>query len=216
MKKITLFVFAILISAQLFAQNEQYTQAMKNAITQLETSESIEEFKATAATFERIANVAKTEWLPTYYLGYANLILCWKSMQEEDYKAYDLHIAAVEKALETAQGLAGAHSELYVLEAYMYQAKITRKPMVNGMRYSSSVDTAIKKAKELDPNNPRAYYVMANQIYNMPAFIGGGKEKAIPEYELAAEKFASFKAESDLHPNWGAGGNEQMLNRAKS
>lgn len=216
MKQITLIICTFLFSISLYTQNDQYTKAMQDAINGLEVAESAEDFKAVSATFERIAQVAKTEWLPNYYRAYTNIHLSWISLQAEEYSAYDLYIEAAEKAIEKANEIVGEHAEVYVLEAYLYQAKIQRKPMVNGMRYSSSVTDALARAKELDPDNPRAYFINGNQLFHMPAFVGGGKDKALPEFETAAKKFANFKAESDLHPNWGAQANEQMLAHSKS
>ena len=215
MKKIAFILVVNLLSLSLFAGNEQYTAAMKTAISDLEVAESEVELKAASASFERIAKVATDEWLPNYYLAYAHIQLSWKALETKDYSAYDLHMEAAEQAMEQAQGLNSAEAELHVLKAVWYQARIMRNPMVNGMRFSSSVDNALEKAKLLDPDNPRIYYVLGQQLYNMPTFVGGGKDKALVQFELAADKFTAFQTSSDLHPNWGKGMNDYMIENSK-
>ncbi|MEN0048972.1 MAG: hypothetical protein AAF806_18050 [Bacteroidota bacterium] len=211
MKNITLFVFALFIASISIAQNANYTAAMEKAIDQLENIESLDEVPAIANTFERISKVAPEEWLPQYYLTYTNVMLAWKGLQESDVSACDRHVEAAQKALKAAKEIAGEHSELYVMEAYIYQARIMRNPMVNGARFSGSVDEALAVAKKLDADNPRAYYLQGQQWLNMPAFLGGGKEKAMPEFKTAEEKFKTFEPTSSLHPNWGRQNNEQVM-----
>ncbi|MEM8525848.1 MAG: hypothetical protein AAGG68_14500 [Bacteroidota bacterium] len=211
MRKITVFVFALFITSIAIAQNANYTATMEKAIDQLEKVEDLAEVAAIANTFERIAKVASDEWLPQYYLTYANVMLAWKGLQESDISACDRHVEAAQKALKAAREIAGENSELYVMEAYIYQARIMRNPMVNGARFSGSVDEALAIAKKLDPNNPRAYYLQGQQWLNMPAFMGGGKEKAMPQFKTAEEKFKIFEAASSLHPNWGKKNNEQVM-----
>ncbi|MEL6942222.1 MAG: hypothetical protein AAFO82_06100 [Bacteroidota bacterium] len=211
MRKITLFVFALFITSITIAQNANYTAAMEKAIDQLENMKSLDEVANIANSFERIAKVASNEWLPQYYLTYANVMLAWKGLQEGDTNVCDRHVEAANKALKAAKEIAGENSELYVMEAYVYQARIMRNPMVNGARFSGSVDEALAIAKKLDPNNPRAYYLQGQQWLNMPSFMGGGKEKAMPQFTTAEEKFKTFEPASSIHPNWGKKNNDQVI-----
>ncbi len=213
MKNTALFVFALLISTFSFAQNTKYTEAMQSAITSME-----EEDKLQAATnmFERIAGAATSEWLPQYYLAQCNLNLGWMASKNDDWKGFDAHIEKAYTALEAAEKIVGKkNAELLTLEAYVYQARIMRNPMINGPRFAGTIDGLLEKAQQLEPNNPRAYYLQGQQTFNMPSFLGGGAENALPLFETAAKKFAAFTPTSALHPNWGEGMNTRMLGIAK-
>ncbi|MEM9847519.1 MAG: hypothetical protein AAF847_06500, partial [Bacteroidota bacterium] len=133
-------------------------------------------------------------------------------LESGNNKDCDQHVKVATETLAAAKKIAGENSELYVLEAYIYQARIMRSPMMNGPRFAGSVDEALAKAKAIDANNPRAYYLQGQQWLNMPSFMGGGKEKAIPQFELAAQKFESFQAASNLHPTWGKEQNKSLIN----
>ena len=215
MKNALLIIIATLFVVFSYAQNDPYQNAMSNALTKMEQSKSITDFQNVANAFNRIAQVATADWLPQYYVAYTNMTAAWLSLEKEAYDDYDKYISAAQNAIETAKDISANEPEVYVLEAYIFQAKIMRNPMINGARYSSTIETLLNQAKELDPENPRAYYLMGQQLLNMPAFFGGGKDKALPEFEAAAKKFDSFSLASDIHPNWGAKANTSILSRLK-
>ena len=63
---------------------------------------------------------------------------------------------------------------------------------------------------ELNPNNPRLYYLQGMSLFNTPEQFGGGKDKAKPVFEKAVEL---YKAEQPkpLYPHWGQQQAEDML-----
>ncbi|MEM9884863.1 MAG: hypothetical protein AAF849_03155 [Bacteroidota bacterium] len=214
MTKLIAFVFTLFLTQTVvFAQNTNYTAAMEEAVAQIHQVESLEEVAAIANKFERITKVASEEWLPKYYLVYSQIMLAWQDLQNGKNKDADQHVRVATNTLAAAKHLAGENSELYVLEAYIYQVRIMRSPMMNGPRFSGSVDEALAKARKLDENNPRAYYLQGQQWLNMPSFMGGGKEKAVPQFEMAAQKFESYQPASELHPNWGKGQNQAAIDK---
>lgn len=215
MKNALLLIIATLFVGFATAQNDQYHNAMSDAIIAMNQAKSVTEFQNAANTFDRIGQVATSEWLPPYYSAYTNMTAGWISLQNEEYKNYDKYISASQEAVKKAKEIAPDQAEIYILEAYLYQAKIMRNPMINGPRFSSTIEKLLNQAKEMDPNNPRAYYLLGQQWLNMPAFFGGGKDKAIPAFETAAKKFDSFQLASDLHPNWGAKANASILSRLR-
>ncbi len=212
MKNLVVFTFALFISTFTFAQNAKYTEAMQSAITMMDDRVSMQN---AANTFERIAGAAANEWLPQYYVAQSNLFLAWGELEKDNWKGFDAHIEKANKAIAAAKKITDKNAELLTLEAYIYQARIMRNPMINGPRFAGTIDGLLEKAIELEPNNPRPYHLQGQQKFNMPSFLGGGAESALPLFETAAEKFASFAPESDLHPNWGKGQNERMIDIAK-
>jgi hypothetical protein len=75
--------------------------------------------------------------------------------------------------------------------------------MNRGIIYIDKMNQALDKALELNPDNPRVYYLRATMTFHMPEAYGGGAAKALPLYQMAIEKFTTFKPKSEISPNWG-------------
>ena len=188
-------------AANAAAPADAYTTLMSATIAELMSTGDPAALKAVAAKFERAATVAPKDWLPRYYQAYALIINVFQS--KEDGDARDKTLDQAEAALAQARQLRGDESELLVLQAYAYQARLGVAPMMRSMKYSGMVNEAVVQAKKLNPANPRAYLVGANNVYYTPAMFGGGAEAAKPLYEAAQAKFAAFVSAGPLAPNWG-------------
>src|SRR5690242_8753027 len=75
----TRILIALLVLTTLsgYGQSDKYMQAMKNNLSRFDSVKTSEEYQALAATFERIGDAEKTEWLPYYYSGLALLTPAW-------------------------------------------------------------------------------------------------------------------------------------------
>ena len=187
-----------------------YADLLGATITQVMRTGDAAELQALAAKLERAATVAPADWLPRYYQAYTLVISVFQSKQDADAK--DALLDRAEVALAQARRLKGDESELLTLQAYAYQARLGVSPMLRSMKYSGMVNEAVAQAQALDPANPRAYLVAANNVYYTPKMFGGGAEAAKPLYEEAKAKYAAFRPASPLAPNWGQ---EQLLGRLK-
>ncbi|WP_019948628.1 hypothetical protein [Hymenobacter aerophilus] len=193
------------------APADAYTTLMAAAIAELLNTGDPATLRASAAKMERAAAVKPQNWLPRYYQAYALLINVFQS--QEDGGAKDKTLDQAEAALAQARKLAGAdESELLVLQAYIYQARMGISPMLRGLKYSGLVNEAVAQAIKLNPANPRAYLVQANNVYYTPAMFGGGAEAAKPLYLQAQARYAAFRPATSLSPNWGEG---QLKGRLK-
>ena len=208
MKTIVLLA-ALLISVLTMANDYQETM-MKN-VAKLEKCTSINEMNQMAALFMRIADVEKNEWLPSYYASYAYA-----------RSTHFMHDAdSIDSALDHAQVILddlikekADESEVHVLQAFVYQLRIT-SPM-RGYKYSSLSNKSLEMAEQLNVNNPRIYYCKGNNVYHMPAMFGGGAEKARTLFEKAKTLFDSQSHDDVLFPHWGSYHNELMLKECKS
>ena len=61
----------------------------------------------------------------------------------------------------------------------------------------------IKKAFNLEPENPRVSLIAGMSAYYTPKIFGGGKKKALNHLQKAVEYFKSFYAENPTAPTWG-------------
>ena len=190
---------------------DAYTTMMAATIQDLMSTGDPAKLKQADAKLERAAQVAPKDWLPRYYQAYARVITVFVSQEDGDIK--DKYLDQAEAALAQARKLGGEESELLVLQAYIYQARLGVSPMLRSMKYSKMVTETLAQAKKINPNNPRIYLVQANNVYYTPAMFGGGAEVAKPLFLEAQTRFTAFKPTSVLAPNWGE---RQVKGRLKS
>lgn len=208
MKKITLLSFIALISVSSFCQDDAYLKAMATNIDLLGRAAGPEDYLKCAAKFERIAVAERTLWIPYYYGSYSLILL---SFDEPDGTRKDQLLDRAQQYLDRALELAPDESELYVLQAFLYPSRIMVDPVARGMEYIEKCFSSLEKAKELNPENPRAYFLEAMNKLNMPPSFGGGPEVAKPIFEEADAKFKAFSSEDPLWPRWGEEPNRAEL-----
>lgn len=149
------------------------------------------------------ASLAAADWLPRYYQAYALLINVFQSKEDGDAK--DKTFDQAEAALAQARQLHGDESELLILQAYLYQARLGIAPLSRSMKYSWLVGETVAPVKALNPANPRPYLVGANNMYFTPQMFGSGADAAKPLYEEAQAKFAACQAAGALAPTGASG-----------
>lgn len=196
MKKMIFFLMSV-TSITAMAQSDKYEAAMKKGLAAMDSAKTVMDWQNAAALFERIADAEKTQWLPYYYAGLAYSTIGWmdqsidKDANAEKIKALCDKAEAIEK-----------NSEIYSLRNMAATQQMVVDPQSRWMTYGQEAATALQKGMELDPNNPRLYYLQGMSVLNTPEQFGGGKAKAKPILEKAVEL---YKAEQPkpLYPNWG-------------
>ncbi|MGV3557450.1 hypothetical protein [Larkinella arboricola] len=209
-KTILSLMMAVLVFFQAYAQNEKYTKAMEDAITSLTYTSPMPELQQTAGQFERIANAETAEWLPAYWASYTYMMLSFK---ETDNGRKD---AMLDKANEFYKKIAGQQAdndELMVLAAALASARLAVDGENRWQEYVPVFQANLDKAKQKNPTNPRIYLLEGQSLYYTPEQFGGGKTVACPLLKQAAEKFATFKPASTIHPNWGLDTNQYLLSQ---
>lgn len=187
-----------------------YQDMLAATIQEVMSTGDAAQLRELAGKLERAATVAPADWLPRYYQSYALLIATFTGKEDGDVK--DKQLDQAEAALKQARQLGGDASELLVLQAYVYQARLGIAPMTRSMTYSQKVGEALEQAQKLNPANPRIYLVRANNLYYTPKMFGGGAEVAKPVYDEAKARYAAFKPAAPNAPSWGE---RQLLGRLK-
>lgn len=190
--------------------NEAYHQAMISSISKLYRAQTIPEYMDAANQFERISKIEKTEWLPLYYASYAYIMI---SFQEPENAKKDAMLDQAQKLLDQAFAIDQDESELYLLQGFLYPSRINIDPMNRGLQYMDKMNRALDKALELNPDNPRVYFLRASMTLHMPEAYGGGAARALPLFQKAKEKFEIFTPQTDLAPNWGKEANDAELKK---
>lgn len=204
----TIIAIAILISVYSSAAvSANYEEAMKTNIEKMNQSTSSTTFTELAANFQRISNAENDKWLPGYYAAYCyvNATFSEKLESKQIHALLDLAQTEIDKILK----IAPKESEIYALQGLIYQLRIT--DMSKGYKYSSLSSEALSNAEQLNPENPRVYYLQGSNTFHTPKMFGGGKEKAKSYLEKAAKMFEIQKPASNIMPVWGAEHNGQLL-----
>lgn len=191
--------------------NERFMQAMGETLGQMGKAKDVTAYQEVANKFERIASNETAEWLPNYYAGITYTLI---AIQQKDGDEKDKYLDKADTFIEKlAKQKVSNLDEIEVLKAQIAMIRISVDGQTRWMKYGATFESAISKAKEINPENPRAYTLKAQMVYYTPEQFGGGAKKACPEIQKAIEKFANFKPNSPIAPNWGI---EQASGMAKT
>ena len=194
-------------------QDTTYYPVLRQGINKTSQGYNSENFLELANLCERISLVKTEEWLPYYYGAYAYINM---SFLEKTAGKKDEYCIKAKILIEKAKALNPQDSEIDVLQALLCYALMEITPMVNGPVYLPRSKKALEAAKAKNPGNPRIYYLEGKSAMYMPAFMGGGKEAAIPLFEKALELFNKFTHASDVHPSWGRSDTANLLEECKN
>jgi hypothetical protein len=221
MKKFFLSFTLLVCTMSLFAQSDKYTSAMKGRIADLDTSRNISSLKDLSASFERIGDAEKTQWLPYYYSALAlvnagNFIYINNVSNPASLKDLDALADKADQMITKAEALQKDNSEIYTVRKMISSLRMMVDPMNRYMTYGPKAQEALDMAKKLNPDNPRIYLLEGQDKYFTPEQFGGSKTEAKRLFEEALKKYDSFKPASELDPNWGKNTAQYLLTQIKS
>ena len=185
------------------AENDPYTKAMQETLANLKKAEKPDEFLELANKFERIAEVEKEEWLPSYYASFATTIAA--TMVSEP-NVMDKTLDRAQAHLDNAKANQNDESEVLALQGFIYMIRIGVDPASRGQQYSGLSAASLQKAKALNPTNPRVLYLLAQLNFGTAQFFGSDSREACDLNDQALAQFnqSSSAAENvSLAPDWG-------------
>jgi tetratricopeptide (TPR) repeat protein len=207
MKKTALFFTGVLFAAFTFA-NGQFEKAMGKNIPAMFQAADTESLQNAINQLNRIGEAEKNRWEPHYYVafGYVRMMSMSEGVEKQD-GYLDQALAAIDKA-ETIQP---NDSELEALRGYVHMMRVTVDPASRGMQYSGMAFNSFSKAIKLDPENPRAHYLLGRMQYGTAQFMGGGDGGACESFGNAKRLFEARSDEQSISPNWGANTNDEAI-----
>jgi hypothetical protein len=228
MKNIISLLFGILLfqSALLNGQTNTDSVAKTNATAtdelklvlqdtyaDFDSAKSVMDMQTASNRFGLIAKKWATEWVAQYYASYTLVIL---SYIEKDEKKRDAYLDEADKLYDKASVLIKSENdEIYVLGALIANGRLAVSPMNRYQKYGAIFNQNLEKAKAVQPNNPRIYYLQGTSFYYTPKAFGGGAKNAIALFEKADALFQNEKSNDILKPNWGKKQNSDLLKKCQ-
>lgn len=209
---VLLAVFILVLVRSGMASDGQYEQAMKKNIEAVYKAQTIEAYQQAINAFERIGMAEKNRWEPHYYAAFAYLMM---SFRETDGAKKDLLLDKSLEAVKKAKDVSGDASELYAMEGFVHMIRVSVDPASRGPQYAGLSMQSLGKAVELNPENPRAYALLAQMQYGTAQFFGSSTKEACDNVTKALEKFDTFKSDNPLAPTWGRPMAESMRAQCK-
>lgn len=137
------------------------------------------------------------------YAAYYTSIFYTTQKKPEDSKKH------IERGIDLMKKLKNKNTEDYALLALMQSFSIQFKSGIGAGMMSSKVNKNAQKSKDLDGENPRAYFVLGSSDYYTPEQYGGGKKAE--EYLLKAITLPAQKTANHYLPSWGVEESYEML-----
>ncbi|HMP99023.1 MAG TPA: hypothetical protein PKC24_04525 [Cyclobacteriaceae bacterium] len=190
----------ILILVTVLSINDKYTEQMQKHIMQVYQAKSADELQQSINAFERIAQAEKSKWEPHYYAAFAYVMM---SNHTQDGSAKDQYLDKAMAQIKNAKAIKANESELEALEGFVHMLRVSVDPASRGQQYSGMAFQSFGKALAMNPNNPRALYLMAQMQYGTAQFFGSSTDEACGTLSKAVEVFENTQPESPLSPAWG-------------
>jgi hypothetical protein len=202
MKKLFLLMCLILPYFVSAGSQSKYIEAMKAAIDALFQSENLEDYQAAANTFERIGLAEQNEWYPYYYLALTRIFM---STQNGNPKDVDVYLDQAQEAIDAAiLRHQVPDSEITALQGFILMLRIPVDPATRGPQLSGAAMQKFSKAVQLNLENPRAHYLLANMQMGTAQFFGNGISEACVTLDRSIVLFENQIATDDLlAPIWG-------------
>ncbi len=212
MKSLSLITVLVFIFNSVQAAAPSYRQAMEESIAILNQASDSEQLLAVANRFERIARAEKDQWLPWYYAAYATLN---RAIQADEPGKKDQLLDEAQQYLEEATELETKESELVALQGYVHTIRVTVDPANRGQQLAPLATQTLGKAVQMNPDNPRALFLLGQMQYGTAQFFGADTSEACHLIQQAVAKYESATVDDALLPSWGKENAQRMSEQCK-
>jgi len=162
-----------------------------------DSEKNTQDLQSLSNTFERIGDAEKTQWLPYYYAALSLTTAGWIDANLDK----DANATRVNALCDKAEAIE-KNAEIYILRNMSATQAMMIDPQTRWQTYGKQASDALQSGMQMDPSNPRLYYLQGMSLFNTPVAYGGGKDKAKPSFEKAVALYKTFQVKP-LYPNWG-------------
>ncbi len=196
----TKIIVLFCLCVQSLLANDKYQQAMQTNIQLVYKAQTLEEFQQAINSFERIGAAEKNKWEPYYYASFGYIMA---SMREQEAAKKDGLLDKAAENLKKASAINASESEIVALDGFIYMMRVSVDPASRGQQYSGLAMQSYEKALAINPDNPRALYLLAQMEFGMAQFFKSSTEGACATAAKSVEKFETYKSDNALAPAWG-------------
>jgi hypothetical protein len=188
--------------------SDPYISNMLQGINVMDKAMSTNELQQAAAFFEQMTEENAADWLPPYYAAYCYITMAFL---ERNAVLRDNYLDQAQSLLDVAKHIDPQNAEIAVVQAYSYQVRTAIDPATRMPEFGTLAVLSLEDATQLDANNPRLYYIQAQNLFLAPETQGGGLAKACPIVRTAAQKYALKPTPTpSILPKWGAAMTDYM------
>lgn len=180
-----------------YPQETEYVSGMKTAIKIMDKGMSVEQLQQAANFFEDMSYRYPSDWLSPYYAAYCYSVM---SFMEKIKLLKDKYLDDAQKQVDIAKRLSPNNSEILAVQAYIYQLRVEVNPEQRVEEFGTMSELTFKQALSVEPDNPRVYYLRAQNAFFSPQI---SREAACEIVIEAQGKYAVFSPANELAPKWG-------------
>lgn len=200
MKKTLLTLVGLVLAIVTMAEG-MYENAMKSNIPAIYETSSPSELQEVINQLDRIGQAETERWEPHYYAAYGYIRMNFMSKTSADKDKY-LELAM--KEIEACMKVEGENSEIYALQGFCYMMQLAVDPANRGRTHSGMAYTAIGKALQFDPKNPRAHFLMGRMQHGTAQYMGTSFDDTCKSLKTAVYFFENGeKSTNPFAPQWG-------------
>ncbi len=206
LKIATLFSVLCLTIGSLKSQTLE--ESLRKSLEKFDAAKTEQEMIGASSQFDLIGNKWSDQWAAGFYAAYAKIKI---SLKLTDKAKRDQYLDAADLLIDKANKQSPNNQELLILAAWSAKARIAIDGKERWKKFGDVYDDYIAKAKKINAENPRIFFLEGQAPFYKPKMWGGGKEKAKPYFEKAKELFAKEDKSNPLKPYWGETENEEYL-----
>lgn len=212
MKKIALS--ALMAITVLGAGAQDFKAPLEKTFLAFDTTQDMSVKVEQSNKLSLIAKKWSNDWITHYYASFSKTVL---SYMEKDATKRDAYLDEADKEREDAMSILGKENdETYVLAAMIANARMAVDPMNRWQKYGQLFGQDLESAKDINPANPRMYYLQGIAKYYTPKAYGGGKKSAQPYFEKAEDLYGKEAGGDITKPYWGKDKNAYLLAQCKT
>ena len=213
MKTLATFLLVLVFQPGFTIINNPYDDAMKGALEELNQAGSLEDFQSAANHFDRIANVEKDKWLPSYYAAYAKVML---AAMQQDLEQKDPYLDAAQENLDAVAVIEHDESERLALQGFLTMIRMSVDP-ARGMELGMNCGMTVEQAYALNNENPRALLMLAQFKHGSAQYMGQDTSEYCAMFEEVLEMLDQPAQEGSdpFSPRWGKNMTTMLLQQCQ-
>lgn len=192
-----IIIFIAVMIVELLSAQSKAPNVLENAVYLFNQDKN----ELAKVEFQKSIKEGNENWLSYYYLSLMNATEALNNRNDLDKMKSLLEEA--QKYQDKANILQPENAEVMIVQAMIHTGWIIYNPMVYGRDLSAVVDYLYNKSNTIAPSNPRVILQKASYNMGKAKYFGQTISPYCEELAKSMELFATFKPESNLHPNWG-------------